>query len=299
MPTLVGQSIDSEVIVCDDNSDATASDENFNICKLHGAEYLSNPGPFGVANARNYGVSQSKGEYLAFCDDDDYWLSSKLENQMSALYSGGGAWVYSTVIVVNKFLSPIGVNFGREVEVSTVYTHNPIPGGCSSVMAERRLFESVGGFDSNLKMYADWDLWIRMYENSEPVVSQAPDVFYVQHDQQMSKNNQLAIDELEIVLKKHDVDRKMYGGTLTGIDRWVALRCTASNETLLGLSHVLRKRNYMDYKILLLLAKILIRRPTRKLSRGRKSSSLAEESVASLLHELAEKSRSSDANFGN
>ena len=34
----------------------------------------------GVSVARNHGVSQAKGEFIAFCDDDDYWLPSHIEH---------------------------------------------------------------------------------------------------------------------------------------------------------------------------------------------------------------------------
>lgn len=34
----------------------------------------------GVSVARNYGVSRAKGEFIAFCDDDDYWLPHHIEH---------------------------------------------------------------------------------------------------------------------------------------------------------------------------------------------------------------------------
>lgn len=39
----------------------------------------------GLAGARNTGIEHARGEYVAFCDDDDYWLAGKLRRQVEVL----------------------------------------------------------------------------------------------------------------------------------------------------------------------------------------------------------------------
>lgn len=46
---------------------------------------VANRGTPGAAGARNYGVSQSRGAFVGFCDDDDEWLPDKTTKQLNAL----------------------------------------------------------------------------------------------------------------------------------------------------------------------------------------------------------------------
>ena len=38
---------------------------------------------FGAASARNFGIMESSGEYLAFLDSDDFWFKNKLKTQLN------------------------------------------------------------------------------------------------------------------------------------------------------------------------------------------------------------------------
>jgi glycosyltransferase involved in cell wall biosynthesis len=49
--------------------------------------FFVQPASLTAAGARNYGVAQARGEWIAFLDDDDEWLPHKLERQMKAARS--------------------------------------------------------------------------------------------------------------------------------------------------------------------------------------------------------------------
>jgi glycosyltransferase involved in cell wall biosynthesis len=50
---------------------------------------LENPASLGAGGARNRAAAESRGEYLAFLDDDDEWLPEKIERQLAAALAGG------------------------------------------------------------------------------------------------------------------------------------------------------------------------------------------------------------------
>ena len=118
----------------------------------------------GVAAARNYGVSNSAGRYLAFLDSDDLWLPEKLECQLSAHRNHPEMRISHT--------DEIWVRKGRRVNPKDKHAKR---GGwifryslpmCrispSSVIIERSLFEEVGGFDRRFCVCEDYELWLRI-----------------------------------------------------------------------------------------------------------------------------------------
>jgi glycosyltransferase involved in cell wall biosynthesis len=78
--TQTNSNISKIIVVNDGSTDATVS--IIRSLNLPNVELITTIN-LGVASARNTGISASKSEWVAFLDADDYWLSDKLEKQLS------------------------------------------------------------------------------------------------------------------------------------------------------------------------------------------------------------------------
>jgi len=121
----------------------------------------------GVCVARNRGVAESTGEYIAFLDADDVWLPEKIEKQVAKLASGKDlGLVHVGVIDIDASGNELATHLnGMAGDVSVelmMFEKAVILGGGSGVMIPRTVFNKVEGFDETLSTSADWDLYFRI-----------------------------------------------------------------------------------------------------------------------------------------
>jgi glycosyltransferase involved in cell wall biosynthesis len=89
-------SIDA-VVVCDQSDIDPALVDEFPNDSIR---VISNDHTTGLAGARNSGVEAAGGEWIAFCDDDDEWLPTKLSAQFAMLEQYPAARTLATGVVV-------------------------------------------------------------------------------------------------------------------------------------------------------------------------------------------------------
>ncbi len=125
----------------------------------------------GVAAARNVGVQQACGEYVAFIDSDDIWFPQKLQEQVSALKTLRAP--ASTVIYTQIEYATRGQATRRvSIDWLSGNIHRNCLAGWSpaitpSIMLHRDLFLSKGGFDEHLAVHEDEDLWMKLARDHE------------------------------------------------------------------------------------------------------------------------------------
>ena len=169
-----------EVIVVNDNStDDTAAvlEEKYGerITVFHNKESQ------GGAVARNQGIAQAKGKYIAFLDDDDTWVAEKTETQINALELNPAASVITCSyysIHANGRKNIVRVSFNPELLLQDNYL-----GGASMYLATKENLEKIGGFTPGLRSGQDWDLLIRLYEIGQIQVTDIPLVNYYEHNE--------------------------------------------------------------------------------------------------------------------
>jgi glycosyltransferase involved in cell wall biosynthesis len=105
-----------EVLVVFDQSEPDRTIASMGSEPGRAVRILTNTRTPGLAGARNSGISEASGSYVAFCDDDDYWMPGKLSAQVTALAQDPGASLCTCGIEVHFS----GDRFRRSLEATRV-----------------------------------------------------------------------------------------------------------------------------------------------------------------------------------
>jgi glycosyltransferase involved in cell wall biosynthesis len=175
--SVLAQSVsDLEIIVVDDGS---SDDTGKVLGEMFGdrIHYFAQANQ-GVSVARNRGIAESHGEWIAFLDSDDLWEKDKIEWQLRALQQFGtqcGA-CYTDIRLLNNpetrtFFQMADEDCRHEemMGVNTdVLTRLVRPGGAgmlvciSSLLVRADTVRKTGGFDVKLGFYADSEFMFRL-----------------------------------------------------------------------------------------------------------------------------------------
>jgi glycosyltransferase involved in cell wall biosynthesis len=111
----------------------------------------------GVADAYNQGVRAARGTFIAFLSHDDVWLPDKIERQVAFLREHPGVdYVICHLLWEQIPGTAIPPGFRRE-QLTT-----PTPGMCmETLLVRRRVFDTVGCFDTGLRSNEDADWYAR------------------------------------------------------------------------------------------------------------------------------------------
>lgn len=166
---------DIELIVVDDGSD----DNTNSVMKDYQddcIEYIRLPKNMGGSHARNKGIRQATGDYMAFLDDDDEWHSTKIEKQLSHLQNLNEEWigVYCDVFLnrnslLKKLFDLINVTEGGGYEDDTdiqagLLTMTALVHGGSTLLIEKDAVNNISGFDEDFAHRQDIEFLIRLTE---------------------------------------------------------------------------------------------------------------------------------------
>ena len=159
-----------EIIVVDDGSTDGTKEllQAYGFCKKDTKElekkYLIQENG-GVSSARNLGVKNAKGDFIAFLDSDDAWSEKKLERQLVVLKQN----LFKQRIIHTDEIwirNGVRVNQHKKHEKSGGNIFEKCLALCcispSSAMLHRSLFDEYGYFDETMPACEDYDMWLRL-----------------------------------------------------------------------------------------------------------------------------------------
>ena len=160
--SVLGQTVqDLEILVVDDGStdETRAMVETFG----HGVRVLAQR-QAGVSAARNHGIREARGEYVAFLDADDLWLPRKLEAQVALLRREPRLdAVQCGAFLVDNHLDVLGARTCRPAQDTLLdfLLFRNLPGLGSTLLARRERLLALGGFGEDLVILEDCGLACR------------------------------------------------------------------------------------------------------------------------------------------
>jgi glycosyltransferase involved in cell wall biosynthesis len=150
-----------ELVVVDDGSDDNTAAI---VGRYDQARYLRQSNR-GAPSARNLGLRESGGEMIAFLDSDDRLLPAAIEVGVEALTADPGcAAAVGACRNIDAGGNPLDVPeqplIHADHYVALLKSCFILSG--SSVLFRRSALEEVGGFDANLALGDDYDLYLRL-----------------------------------------------------------------------------------------------------------------------------------------
>jgi glycosyltransferase involved in cell wall biosynthesis len=221
--------VDLEVIVVDDGSGESTASASVRAdvgVRLYRQERK------GVSAARNRGISEARGEWIAFLDDDDLWAPDKLTQQLDAAIGAGRSWAYGGEVSIDEDLRVVvgGPPPTPEDVMATLPRYNPLPAGASNVIVRADVLAEVGGFDPLLRRTEDWDMWIRLARVGPPAGVARPLVAYRFHSANVPLETSSLIREPAFLARRYGIP--VNRAAMERRAAWICLRAGRRGKAL-------------------------------------------------------------------
>jgi glycosyltransferase involved in cell wall biosynthesis len=173
-----------ECIIVDD---ASVDDTPKYVMSIHDARVIyvqiSKEESRGGNYARNVGINKSTGKYVAFLDDDDFWIETKLKKQIDEMKSNDniGLVYCGRIIYIDEEFAFSQLPDPQFKGNLSTKVFEKIFCTTSAICIKKEVLIKAGGFDEKLAFWQEYDLLIR--------VCQITDVSFVNEALMVFRNN--------------------------------------------------------------------------------------------------------------
>ncbi|SKB29072.1 Glycosyltransferase involved in cell wall bisynthesis [Lysinibacillus sp. AC-3] len=200
-----------EIIVVDDGSQDNTVDivKSYNDSRV---KCIITSGNRGAQAARNSGIKNSIGEWIAFQDSDDEWLPNKLSKQIERALNIQAEVVYCECYVKKEDeLGLFGTKgFEGNIYNKLLFNQDPtFPG----IVVKKECLESIEYLDENVPSYQEWDTSIQLAKKFKFAYCSEPLFIYHLHEgETISKNIKRGFDGMKYIVNKYADEMELYGG---------------------------------------------------------------------------------------
>ncbi len=215
--SILGQTYQNIEVIVVDNCSNYAFFESINSLNDPRIRPFQNANGGVIAVNRNFGMQQAKGEYIAFCDDDDLWLPEKLKKQVKILQEKPEILLVGTNIMTfpngrrNGFLMSQNQILSFEFVINSPFSiTSQSKVATSSVLFHKNIVNNISFLDEDRKLAAteDYDYWVRIlrYKDRSILVLKEELVRIRIHNNNITKfdpNKPNVFDRLILVYQKY------------------------------------------------------------------------------------------------
>ena len=170
--------------------DNASSDKSVEIAESYGSQIhvFRSEITTSLGEARKLAVNEARGDWIAFLDTDDVWLSTNLETQMKSISGSDYILSYSGINEVDEELNLIREllpkwDSGNQLEKQLLFFEIPL---VTSIINRSRIIELEMNFDEEMQASEEYNLYIRLLARGKAHVEKSVQALYRVHNESLT-----------------------------------------------------------------------------------------------------------------